>query len=155
MSIDSLDARILLALDDDADATTLGVARRLGVARNTVQARLKRLAASVLRSFGQRVDTAALGYPLVAFVSLRISQSSQVQAVAGLAELPEVIEVHATSGDADLLVRVVARDTAHLYRLTNRIANVPGVQRSDSAISLTELLPARTRPLLERIASGE
>lgn len=155
MAIDSLDARILLALDDDPDATTLGVARRLGVARNTVQARLKRLATSVLRGFGQRVDPAALGYPLVAFVSLRISQSSQVQAVAGLAELPEVIEVHATSGDADLLLRVVARDTAHLYRLTNRITNVPGVQRSDSAISLTELLPARTRPLLERLAQEQ
>lgn len=154
MAIDSLDARILLALDDDPDATTLGLARLLGVARNTVQARLKRLSLAALRGFGARVDPAALGYPLVAFVSLRISQSSQVEAVAALAAFPEVIEVHATSGAADLLARVVARDTAHLYRLTDQIANVPGVQRSDSAISLAELLPARTRPLLERAARG-
>ncbi len=150
--IDDLDARILLALDDDPDATTLGLARSLGVARNTVQARLKRLARTVLRGFGRRVDPAALGYPLVAFVSLRISQTNSDQAVAGLSALPEVVEIHSTSGAADLLVRIVARDTSHLYRVTNRMLRFPGVQRSDTAISLAELQPLRMRPLLERAA---
>ena len=42
--IDPLDARILLALDDDPAATILSLSRTLGVARNTVQARLKRRA---------------------------------------------------------------------------------------------------------------
>lgn len=116
--IDPLDARILLALDDDPDATILSLARSLGVARNTVQARLKRLEAGALRSFGQRVDPAALGYPLVAFVSLSISQSAGDAAADDLSRIPEVIEIHATTGDADMLVKVVARDTAHLYALT-------------------------------------
>ncbi len=150
--LDDLDARILLALDDDPDATTLGLARALGVARNTVQARLKRLSTTVLRGFGRRVDPAALGYPLVAFVSLRIAQAHSEQAVAGLRGLPEVVEIHSTSGAADLLVRIVARDTTHLYRVTNRMLRFPGVQRSDTAISLAELQPLRTRPLLERAA---
>ena len=150
--LDDLDARILLALDDDPDATTLGLARALGVARNTVQARLKRLSSTVLRGFGRRVDPSALGYPLVAFVSLRIAQAHSEQAVAGLRGLPEVVEIHSTSGAADLLVRIVARDTTHLYRVTNRMLRFPGVQRSDTAISLAELQPLRTRPLLERAA---
>ena len=154
-AIDPLDARILLALDDDPDATTLAISRALGVARNTVQARLKRLeAAGALRDFGQRVDHAALGYPLVAFVSLEISQSSGDAAAAGVVALPEVIEIHSTTGDADLLVKVVARDTAHLYRVTNAMLEIPGVTRSSTAISLAEVLPTRMRALLEVAARG-
>lgn len=151
--IDALDARILLALDDDPDATTLAISRTLGVARNTVQARLKRLTAQgALRDFGQRVDPAALGYPLVAFISLEISQSSGEAAAAGLIALPEVVEIHSTTGDADMLVKVVARDTAHLYRVTNAMLIIPGVTRSSTAISLAEVLPNRLRSLLETAA---
>ena len=125
--IDPLDARILLALDDDPDATTLSISRSLGVARNNVQTRLKRLqAAGALRDFGQRVDHAALGYPLVAFVSLEISQANGEAAAAGVVALAEVIEIHSTTGDADLLVKVVARDTAHLYGVTNAMLEIPG-----------------------------
>lgn len=153
--IDPLDARILLALDDDPDATTLAISRTLGVSRNTVQARLKRLSRlAALRSFGQRVDPAALGYPLVAFVSLEISQTSGEAAAAGLVALPEVVEIHSTSGDADMLVKVVARDTAHLYQVTNAMLAIPGVVRSSTAISLAEVLPTRLRSLLEAVAAG-
>ena len=153
--IDPLDARILLALDDDPDATTLSISRSLGVARNTVQARLKRLqAAGALRDFDQRVDHAALGYPLVAFVSLEISQAAGEAAAAGVVALAEVIEIHSTTGDADLLVKVVARDTAHLYRVTNAMLEIPGVTRSSTAISLAEVLPTRMRALLEVAARG-
>jgi DNA-binding Lrp family transcriptional regulator len=153
--IDSLDARILLALDDDPDATTLAVSRTLGVSRNTVQARLKRMArVSALRDFGQRVDPAALGYPLVAFISLEISQSLGDAAAEGLIALPEVVEIHSTSGDADMLVKVVARDTTHLYRVTNDMLAIPGVTRSSTSISLAEVLPTRLRALLEVVAAG-
>ncbi|MFZ0530921.1 MAG: Lrp/AsnC family transcriptional regulator [Propionicimonas sp.] len=152
--IDPLDARILLALDDDPDATTLALARQLGVARNTIQARLKRLASGPLLSFDRRVDPAALGHPLVAFVSLSISQSVGDKATEGLLALAEVVEIHSTSGDADLLVKVVARDTSHLYRVTTAILAVPGVERSSTAISLAEQLPLRIRPLLEAVANA-
>jgi DNA-binding Lrp family transcriptional regulator len=153
--IDALDARILLALDDDPDATTLAIARQLAVARNTVQARLRRLAREgALRGFGQRVSPASLGHPLVAFVALEISQTSGDVAAAGLIALPEVIEIHSTTGDADMLVKVVARDTAHLYRVTNAMLTIPGVQRSSTSISLAELLPLRMRSLLEEAARG-
>lgn len=152
--IDPLDARILLALDDDPDASILSLSRSLGIARNTVQARLKRLEAGALRSFGQRVDPAALGYPLVAFVSLSISQSVGDAAADDLARIPQVIEIHATTGDADMLVKVVARDTAHLYELTTAMLALPGVQRSSTSISLAEQLPTRMRGLLESVAEG-
>lgn len=153
-SIDPLDARILLALDDEPDASILSLSRGLGVARNTIQARLRRLAATVLGDFGRRVLPSALGYRLLAFVFLEIRQSSGDSAAEELVRLPEVVEIHSTTGDADLLVRVVAKDTTDLYRVTNSMLAIPGVTRSSTAISLVEVLPLRMRPLIEAAGRG-
>jgi DNA-binding Lrp family transcriptional regulator len=61
--MDALDARLLLLLADEPRLGVLECARRLGVARGTVQARLDRLAGSgVLRGFPPEVDLAAIGY---------------------------------------------------------------------------------------------
>lgn len=64
---DQIDARLLLALSDSPRATTIALADRTGLSRNTVQARLSKLDESKsLRSFERRVDPAILGYSLQA-----------------------------------------------------------------------------------------
>lgn len=151
--IDALDARIILALDDDPDATILALSRTLGIARNTVHARLRRLAADgALKPFSQRFDLAALGYGLVAFMSLSVSQANP-GLVAGLLAIPEVISAHATTGDADLLVQVTAKDPRDLYRITRAILAIDGVARTSTVIALDEAISYRPHALL-RVAAG-
>ena len=155
-AFDSLDARIILALDKDPEASALALSRTLGVARNTVHARLAKLeSGGALRSFSRRLDPAALGYGLLAFLSLAISQARAKSVESGLEAIPEVIEVHATTGDADLMAKVVARDTADLYRITNRILEIDGIQRTSTAISVVELMPPRYDGLLARLSQQE
>ncbi|GAB2829058.1 Lrp/AsnC family transcriptional regulator [Actinocorallia aurea] len=151
--MDSLDAKILLALDDDPDATVLALAARLGIARNTLTSRLQRMRESgTVRDFARRVDPALLGRGMVAFISLEISQHSAQGAIEALRAVPEVIEMHSTTGDADLLLKVVARDTADLHRLTGEIVLAPGVVRTGTVLSLNEEMPLRLRALIEEIA---
>ena len=155
-TFDSLDARIILALDKDPEASALALSRILGVARNTVHARLTKLEhGGALRSFSRRLDPAAFGYGLMAFLSLAISQTRAGSVENGLEAIPEVIEVHATTGDADLMAKVVARDTADLYRITNRILEIDGIQRTSTAISVLELMPPRFEGLLNRLSQQE
>jgi DNA-binding Lrp family transcriptional regulator len=150
---DVLDARLLLALEADPDATALSLSRSLGIARNTVHARLRRMAENgTLRGFSRRVDPAALGYPLAAFVAIALSQSDGPSAVAGLRAIPEVVEIHSTTGEADLLVKVVARDTGDLLRITTTMLAVRGVTRTNTTVSLVETMPLRLTALLERSA---
>ena len=151
--LDALDARLLLALEADGDATTLSLSRTLGIARNTVHARLRRMSeGGAVGGFARRVDPAALGYPLVAFVAIALSQSDGSPAVAGLRDIPEVVEIHSTTGEADLLVKVVARDTADLLRITTDMLGVRGVTRTNTTVSLVETMPLRMTALLERAA---
>lgn len=151
--IDALDAEILLAMDADPQATVLSLSRTLGVARNTVHARLRRLVNDgSLAPFSQRVRTGALGLPLIAFISISISQSASDEAMAALRTIPEIIEMHATTGDADLLAKVAAKDPADLHRVTRSMLAIAGVVRTSTAMSLVEVMPARTLPLLQAAA---
>ena len=154
-NLDATDARILLALDDEPDATTLSLSRTLGIARNTVHARLRKLAErELLGQPSQRVNPASLGYSLTAFLRLSISQSSTNSTFEALARIPEITEVLAITGDGDLQARVVARDPAHLYLITTAILDIDGVTRSSTALAMAEIIPARMGPLLERHAAA-
>jgi DNA-binding Lrp family transcriptional regulator len=153
-SLDATDARLLLALSDNPRATGLDLAQRLGLSRNTVQARLANLeAAGALRLFDTRVQPAALGYPLTAFITTQVNQHKLEDVGAGLGAIPEVIEVHGLTGATDLLVRVVARDPDDLYRIAELVLGVPGVERTSIALSMHEMVGYRVAPLLERRAT--
>lgn len=151
--LDPLDARILMALDKDPNATILALAHTLGVARNTVHARLRRLSeGAVMGPVSQRLNPRALGYDLMAFVELSIRQGTSEDAQKALLKIPKIIEIYATTGDSDLRVRLVAKGTSDLHRITNLILETPGLLRTTTSISLLEAMPLRMSSLLQREA---
>jgi DNA-binding Lrp family transcriptional regulator len=152
--IDALDSRLLLELRANPRVGVVEISRRLGVARGTVQARMDKLAArGVITGFGPEVEPAQMGYPVLAFISLEIVQGQLEEAVATLARVPEVLEVHGVTGDRDLLCRVVARDNTHLQDVINAMLHTGAVQRSTSAISMTRQIPYRIEPLIAAAGS--
>ena len=154
MTIDRLDARLIGFLRDHPRAGLLEAARRLGVARGTVQARLGKLEArGVITGYGPEVDPAAMGYGIQAFVLLELAQGRLAEATSVLEAVPEVIEADAISGPQDVLCRLVARDTEHLQDVVNRLLATPAIRRSTSYIVLSQQVRPRTGPLVE--AAGD
>ena len=150
--VDAVDAQLLLALAEEPRATTVALAERLGLSRNTVQARLARLdAGGALESFERRIDPAALGYPLTAYMTTRVTQRGLDAVSAALADIPEVLQVQGMTGQSDLLVHVVARDADDLYRIAGQILAIPWVERTDTALVMRELVGYRIEPLLRRL----
>ena len=153
--VDATDARLLLALTEDPRASVMALSQRLGLARNTVQARLSRLESNgVLAPLDRRIRPEALGYRLGAYVTVQVVQRSLAEVSGALAGIPEVVEVTALSGVADLLVQVVARDADDLWRITEQVLAIEGVQRIDTALALRRFVDARITPLLERAAGS-
>jgi DNA-binding Lrp family transcriptional regulator len=152
-SIDRLDARLLATLREHPRVGLLEVARQLGVARGTVQARLAKLEASgVIIGHGPEVDPSALGYSISAFVLIELAQGQLAAAVAAMNAMPEVLEADAISGPQDLICRVVARDTEHLQELVNELLRTPAIRRCTSYIVLSRQVPPRTGPLVASAA---
>lgn len=152
--LDSVDARILLARDDAQEASLIELGGRLGLSRNTIHARLKRLRQQeVLGDPSSTLAPSSIGRPLLAFVTVSVSQQEISSVYEIIAGIPEVVEAHTTTGDADLMLRVVARDTVDLHRITQNIQSAPGVQRSNTSVATTEVIPHRMSALLQQLAT--
>jgi DNA-binding Lrp family transcriptional regulator len=155
-TIDRLDGRLIRALAETPRAGVLELARQLGVARGTVQARLDRLQqGGVITGFGPDLDLTHLGYAVLAFTTLEIAQGRLHDVVQHLQDIPEVLEAHATSGTGDLHCRVVARTNAHLQDVINRILEVRGIDRSTTVIALSDQIRYRILPLVQAAAASE
>jgi DNA-binding Lrp family transcriptional regulator len=151
--IDSTDARLLLALTDQPRATAVALTGQTGLSRNTVQARLGKLEEQgVLDSFERQIPPVILGYPLAAYITTRVTQRRLDEVAAALASIPEVLQVDGISGQTDLVVHVVATDADDLYRVAGQILAIPGVERTDTALVMRELVSYRITPLLRRCA---
>lgn len=154
--VDAIDRSILLALDHSPRASSVEIASLTGLSRNTVQSRLKRLEQSeVLGAPSHRIRPHAIGYPVLAFITIELVQGSPRTIADSLRDVPELLDVYAVSGDGDLLARVAARDTSDLYRITQRLLRAPGVVRTRSTIAVHELIPTRMGPLLRALGGPD
>ncbi|WP_247828612.1 Lrp/AsnC family transcriptional regulator [Arthrobacter antioxidans] len=149
--LDLTDTRLLQALAKDPRRTVVALAQKLGLSRNTVQARMAQLEKKgVFLSFERRISTAALGYPLTAFIHVHVQQRELAAITRSIAAVPEVIEAFGLTGQADILVRVVAVDAEDLFRINGKILACDGVERCDTSLAMGELIPFRVEPLLAR-----
>jgi len=148
--VDSTDIRLLRAMMSDPRGTVVALAQKLGLSRNTVQARMSGLEArGALLSFDRRINPEALGYRLTAFITVHLHQPNLPEIVEQIAQVPEVLEGYGLSGSADLLVRVVAADAEDLFRVNGKVLAVPGVERTETSLAMGQLIPFRMEPLLQ------
>lgn len=148
--LDALDVDLLRALRDTPRIALVELARTLGVARGTVQARLDRLERTgIITGYGPDVDVGAAGFPLQAFVSLEIAQGALEDVARELAALPAVLEAYATTGSSDVLCRLAASSHGDLQQALLDLNRAPTVGRSTSVVVLSVLVAPRTLSLLE------
>ena len=150
VQLDALDARLVEILDEAPRIGVLELSRRLAVARGTVQARLDKLIArGAIKGFGTEVIPAAIGFGVMSFVTLEISQRYGHTAVAEhLADIPEVLEAHTITGSGDLMCRIVARSNADLQRVIDAVLAHEGIVRSTTVIALDTQIRPRVLPLV-------
>jgi len=136
--MDDTDRAILGHLGSDARMSVAVLARKLKVARSTVQARLERLETSgVIAGYTLKLGEAARAGRIRATVLLTIEPRAQAGVLARLKSIPEVEAVFTTSGRFDLLLQVAAPSTAILDDMLDRIGALTGVKSSESLIHLS------------------
>lgn len=89
-ALDGTDTRLLSALTQDPRQTVVALAQKLGLSRNTVQARMAQLEKKhAFLSFERRINPVSLGYPLMAFISVHVQQQKLGSLADDLASVPE------------------------------------------------------------------
>ena len=112
--IDTLDRKLLRALQRDSAEPISDLAERCGLSRSACSRRIARLAeAGVIERSVTLLSQSKLGLGLTVFIAIKTNQhnaawSSQFQSV--VEQLPGILEVHRLGGDIDYLVKAVVPD---------------------------------------------
>jgi Lrp/AsnC family transcriptional regulator for asnA, asnC and gidA len=142
--LDAVDLDLLRLLATDARMSQRRLARDLGMSPPAVGERIARLERSgVIRSYSVDIGWAEAGYPVTVYLTITAVQGHpQGPVIEALRALPEVTDITVVTGAIDLLARLLVRDHNHLRELLlERVWQIPGVQRTETLLTLAEMQP--------------
>ena len=139
--IDSLDKKILGLISANARLPFKDVATECGVSIAAIHQRVQRLIdMGVIVGSGFHVNPVSLGYNTCTYVGITLERGSMYKkVVAEFEKIPEIVECHFTTGPYTMLIKLYARDNAHLMELLNDcLQEIPGVIATETLISLRQ-----------------
>ncbi len=141
LEIDNIDIKILSELMKDAKTPYTEIADRIFVSGGTVHVRMKKLEKmGVVKGSTLNIDFSKLGYDITAFLGIYLEKSSLYEKVsAELEKIPEILNIHYTTGDYSIFAKITCKNTNHLRQvLHDKIQRVEGITRTETIISLEE-----------------
>ena len=135
--MDTLDRSLITLLQAHARESTANLARKLGVARTTVVARLARLERDgVIVGYTVRLGQSDEHPPVRAHVGITLQPKSSRDVVARLQHLPELVQLSSVSGEFDYIALLRADTTARLDALLDQIGEIDGVLKTTTSVVL-------------------
>ena len=141
--VDNTDLRILEILMQDAKKPYTEVAKKVHVSGGTVHVRMNKMEeAGIVEKTTLKVNYSRLGYDITAFLGIFLEKSALYDRVlAKLKAIPEITNIHYTTGNYSMFCKIHCKDTNHLKEvLHDKIQQVDGIERTETMISLEESL---------------
>ncbi|MBV8976826.1 MAG: Lrp/AsnC family transcriptional regulator [Alphaproteobacteria bacterium] len=133
------DSKLLDLLRANAREPTASLARKLGLARSTVQERIARLEREgLIKGYTVRLGDGAEASRMRAVVMIETDPKQADRVSVELKKMPEVRSLAAVSGSYDLVAMVETDTPNRIDALLDRIGRAPGVARTVSSIVLSE-----------------
>ena len=137
--VDKLDRQILEIISKNARIPFKDVAEACGVSRAAIHQRVQRLIeARVIVGSGYHINPKVLGFNTSTYIGITLERGSMYKdVVPKLEKIPEIVEIHFTTGPYTMLIKLYARDNEHLMELVNgKIQEITGVTGTETLISL-------------------
>lgn len=145
--LDEIDHQILDILIENARTPFTDIAKKLLVSAGTIHVRVKKMEdEGVIKGSTLTVDYDKMGYTFIAYVGLLLENSSlTARVIEELHKIPEVTVAHLTTGKFTVFCKVRAKSTKHAKDIIFNIDNISGVQRTETSISLEEVINDKKR----------
>lgn len=140
---DNTDLKILELLMADAKRPYTEVAKKVNVSPGTVHVRMNKMEeAGVLDKTTLRINYDKIGYDITAFIGIYLEKSALYeQVLAKLKSIPEIVNIHYTTGNYSMFIKIHCKDTNNLKEvLYDKMQQVEGIARTETMISLEESL---------------
>ena len=152
IEFDRIDLKILRFLQEHGRASNLELAQAINLSASQCHRRHRRLEElRVITGYETRLDSAALGLGVVAFVHVAMEKghiANLRKFTDAIRALPEVLECFSVTGDFDYVIKIVARDLKSLSQfLMDTLMGLPGVSNVRSSVCLDQIKSTGSLPL--------
>ena len=139
--LDDFDRAMLRVLETEGRIPAVELARRVGLSKSPVQARLKRLEEQgVITGYRAVLDHVRMGEAHVAFVEVKLSDTREAALQAfnrAVLAVPEIEECHMIASRFDYLLKVRTTDIQSYRRvLAERISALPHVASTSTYVAM-------------------
>ena len=143
--LDDTDRQLFSMLQANAREGTANLARRLGLARTTVVARIARLERSgVIAGYGVRLGARLDATTVRAWCSISVLPKTAPAVLRALEAMAEVEEVSAVSGPFDYLAFLRCASHEQLDALLDKLGQIEGVHQTQPSIVLSRKIDRRS-----------
>jgi Lrp/AsnC family transcriptional regulator for asnA, asnC and gidA len=140
-NLDELDLQILDLLIKDCRTPYLEIARICHVSGGTIHVRMKKMEdAGIIKGSRIMLNLPKLGNDVCCFVGIYVDKTSSFNSEFDqMSTIKEVTELHLTTGNYSMFAKIVCTNILDLQDvLLNKINNIPGIQRTDTFVSLSQ-----------------
>lgn len=143
--LDAIDRQLLSLLQANAREPAAILARKLGLARTTVVARIARLEReSIVAGYGVRLGRLLEEAAVRAYCFISVLPKTPAAVIRELVKMPEVEEVSSVSGPYDYLIFLRCETHEQLDELLDRIGLIDGVKQTQTSIVLSRKVDRRS-----------
>ncbi|AOE80333.1 MULTISPECIES: Lrp/AsnC family transcriptional regulator [Pseudomonas] len=155
--LDKVDIAISERLQRDGRLSNVKLAEQLSLSEASCWRKQKRLEeCGVIEGYQAILNRRKLGLGVMAFVQISCSDHSEEATEKFekiIASAPQVLSCHNTTGEADFLLQVVARDLDSYSRFVEKVLRkLPGVLSIRSNLSLREMKTTHRFPVAELLS---
>lgn len=145
--LDETDHQILDMLIENTRMPFTDIAKKLEISAGTVHVRVRKMEdAGIIKGSTLTVDYEKLGYTFVAYVGVYLEKNHQTQfVIERLYDIPFITVASIVSGQYSIFCKIRARNTKHAKEIIYQIADIQGVYRTESIISMEETINDKKR----------
>ena len=140
--IDNIDLKILNVLSKNAKMPYTEVAKKVFVSGGTVHVRMRKLEKmGVVRGTKLDIDYNKLGYNISSYMGIYLEKSFLYKdTVKSLKKIPEIVEIHAITGQYTIFIKIICKDTSHFRNFLDTVHKVKGITRTETFMSFEETI---------------
>ena len=118
------------------------VAKKVFVSGGTVHVRMRKLEKmGVVRGTKLDIDYDKLGYNISSYMGIYLEKSFLYkETVKSLKKIPEIVEIHAITGQYTIFIKIICKDTSHFRNFLDTIHKVKGITRTETFMSFEETI---------------
>ena len=150
--LDSIDRKILELLQANSNITNAQLAQEVGLSPAPTLERVKKLETQgVIKSYHAVVDMASVGLGVCTFVTVSLkghNKDNIEKFIKAISKIPDVVECHHVTGQADFILKVVATDIpAYQNLMLEKVTNIEVVDNMQSTVILSTFKDSRVLPI--------